>query len=325
MSEWEVVYLLPQSNGGDIWAIRGEETQQITQTSGRVYDYSIVPDGQSIIYSQNNPSGGLDLWRAPRSGQQAYQLLDCGKDWCNEGVMSLDGSTLAYSRSEYASQPAGSVNSRIWTLDIVSGNTTPLFRDAFIAGETPSWSPDGAYLVFFDPIAKGLRIVDMSSGESQFLSSDFASGSWSGDGKYLAFVDRVVLSAEEVISRLYVVDIATQEIRPLTELEEAQIDYSAPAWSPDGEWLAVGWRYAGGPPGKQLKLINLQSGKEQVIAQDLTYSHTSYHWSTDGSWLVFQRVKLGDSQARPEVWVWERLRGESRLLVQNAAWPQILP
>lgn len=319
--DFAVAYLVTERNGGDIWVTRGDETRQITFTDGQVYDYVAAPDGQSFIFSQNNSSGGLDLWITP----QERRLLDCGADWCYEPVFSPDGRILAYSRREYSSQSPGSVVPRIWTLNLTSGQTTPLLRDVFVAGQVPFWSPDGAKLAFYDSQVGGLRIVTLASGESQILASGAVGGSWSGDGKQLAFVDFAEAGVGEAVFGLYLADADTREVHPLNNIEKTGVEYSVPAWSSDGAWLAVGWRYPGGPPGQQLKLINPWSGEEQPITNDLTYSHTAYRWSADGARLVFQRVKLGSSDARPEVWVWERANGELQLLAENAALPQFLP
>jgi Tol biopolymer transport system component len=321
----EVVFLRPQNDWADIWILQGEEVHALTETDGQIYDFSVAPDGKSLIYSRLNDSGGMDLWQLPLNGQTAQRLLVCGADWCQAGILSPDGGWLVYSRSEFSNHPPGSVQPRIWTLDIATSRTAPLYNGVFVAGEEPSLSPDGAYLAFYDPQARGIRVVELSSGNSQFLPTDFASESWSSDGRQMVFVELRSLRVEEVVSRLVIVDLATQNIHPLSTNDQTQIDYSVPALSPDGVWLAVGWRYAGGPPGKQLKLLNVETGQELVIAEDLTYSHTAYHWSSESSMLVFQRIKIDDSRARPEVWVWERASNSSRLLVDDAALPQNLP
>ena len=70
---------------------------QLTNTSGRVFDFNVSPDGERIAFSSYDDQGGISLWTVDRSGN-AQILLDCGEDWCINPDFSPDGSKLAYVR-----------------------------------------------------------------------------------------------------------------------------------------------------------------------------------------------------------------------------------
>ncbi len=323
-SSREIVFVRAEAQGGDLFLLRGEEIKALTQTGGKIYEFSTAANGESLIFSRYNDSSGLDIWQISSNGNDARQLVACGADWCQGGVLSPDGSYLAYSRIAFSSATAGSAQAEIWILDMKKGENAPLDDVETGAGEQPVWSPDGARLAYYDPLEMGIKIVNMSDRSRQFLDAGYVGGSWSPDGKALVFTAVTQQDLEDPLMQLYIADIEHPAIREAGKSGEMQIDFSTPMWSPDGKWLAVGWRYAGGPPGKQIKLIQIDTGEEIAVAEDLTYSHTAYQWSPDGESLVYQRTKLGDSKAKPEIWVWEWESRSAHLLVRNGSLPHWL-
>jgi len=81
-----ILYLSPASDIPELWRapLPGEPgaPEQITQTGGRVFDYSVAPDGSQIIYSQINNQSGIDLWLMGSAGGAPQLQLLCGQDRC---------------------------------------------------------------------------------------------------------------------------------------------------------------------------------------------------------------------------------------------------
>jgi len=93
---------------------------------------------------------------------------------------------------------------------------------------------------------------------------------WSPDGRQVAFVVRenagdrradVVASALE--SNIYIADAASGDVRAVTRFEGALTE--APAWSPDGAWLAFSTDAGGGP---DIWLAEIATGEVQQVTQN---------------------------------------------------------
>ena len=150
----QIIYLSPTASSSEIWRIGqdGESASQITQTGGKVYDFSPAADGETIVYTVENSQQGNDIHIIDRSGKNDRLVLACGGDSCTQPVLSPDGKRIAYSRRRLSVTQGEtySPNPRIWTIDLASGATAPLYQDPTTNGEDPSWSPDGTHLAFFD-------------------------------------------------------------------------------------------------------------------------------------------------------------------------------
>jgi dipeptidyl aminopeptidase/acylaminoacyl peptidase len=110
---------------------------------------------------------------------------------------------------------------------------------------------------------------------------------------------------------------------PVNETED--LNYSVPALSPDGQWIAVGLNFNDGPASNQLWLEKIDGTGAKAITTNQVFTQAAYHWDPTSAELVFQRLELGTSQARPEVVVWSRVTGKSTVIDQDAGLPEWLP
>ena len=158
----QVLYLSPLSGGSEIWltTIDGDFKKQLTQTGGKIIDFGVGRSGDWVAFSLKNQQGGADLWQIDRNGQGNKKILDCGPVWCSSPSWSPEGKQIAFSRSQKANSNAGTTISRIWLLDLSSGQVSPLYKDEKVNGDTPSWSPDGVRIASFDDQAGGTRVLE---------------------------------------------------------------------------------------------------------------------------------------------------------------------
>lgn len=322
----EVLYLSPVETP-ELWRIspdRGTPVQ-LTQTGGRLFDYAVSKDGSQIVYSAYNDEQGIDLWEVNRAGGEPRLLLPCAADWCINPVYSPDGQQIAYTRRG-ARGVAGPGLPQVWTLNKQTLVTDPLFSDPAMTGFDPDWSPNGRYLSFYDSSAVGIRVLDLEAEQDFLAPSNMENGGvWSADSRTILFAN--IQAMEETMPNVFVfvADVQTQEIFRVFGDDLPEVDYSQPIWSPDPEWGTAALRTAEGSPGKQLWNIRLDGSERLKITDQPFYTHGNYTWEPGGSHLVYQRLALGSSQARPEVMVWNAESGESMLLAENASLPHWLP
>ena len=322
-----VVYLA-DSLAPEIWlaGIDGEHPRQLTSTGGKVFDFNAAPDGGRVVYSAQNGQQGIDLWEVDRQGGQPRLLLPCQADWCVNPAFSPDGAKIAYSR-RWASLSDGAPPGvpRIWTLDVAAGTTSALYDDPNVGGYEPVWAPDGRHLAFFDGLSLGVRVLNIQGGTDFMLDSDSGMvGEWSPDSRQLIYIDHETTDTGLYVV-VYVVDVQTQQVRRVLGEDQGPMDYSVPTWSPDGEWVTVSVRLLNGSPSKQIWRMRLDGSQREEITDDQLYTHAACRWDPAGQALVYQRLALGASAARPEVVVRNQAGGKILLLVEDASQPRWIP
>ena len=132
---------------------------------------------------------------AAQSDSSLLQPIDVFKlEWASDPQISPSGDSVAYVRNSM-DEMVDKRRSRIWTIDLASGNSSPL-STAGKDASSPRWSPTGdriSYLETEDE-KKSLVIVSALAGKEIAvvpLSGDSAAFSWSPSGDRIAFAMRV--------------------------------------------------------------------------------------------------------------------------------------
>ncbi|MCP4474006.1 MAG: Tol-Pal system beta propeller repeat protein TolB [Gammaproteobacteria bacterium] len=141
------------------------------------------------------------------------------------------------------------------------------------------------------PTRYQLVIADVDGQHPQPLLTSTApimSPAWSADGKKIAYV-----SFEDHKMAIYISTLATgkrQLIKRFTGIN------SAPAWSPDGHWLAVALSKAADQSDHpDIYLLNLKNNHWQQLTHSDSID-TEPAWSTDGHSLLFTSNREGSAQ-----------------------------
>jgi len=324
-----IVYLGNVTTSPEVWKydFTTKQNTALTNTGGLVTDLTASPEGDVVLFIQKNSSGGSDIFAIFNDVWNPTLLVSCGKDSCNDPAISSDGRLFAFSRNR---EPEGGTKSMlpyIYTGIIKNGEKgiTPLITENTIPGILPSFSPDGKKISFYDTKSEGIRIVN-KSGENDFLlgTNRMQRGSWSPDGDKFIFIDDE-MGEKSIYSRLYTVDISTSSINEPLKSVISQKELGEPDWSPDGASIVVGTRAEGGPLTRQLVIYNLDSLKSTQITTDSSVINASPRWSPDGQYIVFQQARLGISNTKPVIALWDSIKKDVTTIAEDAALPVWLP
>jgi Tol biopolymer transport system component len=290
----------------------------LSDTNGRVLEFSVDRSGDWIAFTVQNQAGGQDVWVMDRRGEEQRILVDCGQESCGEPAWSMDRETVAYTRQD-------SEAAQVWTVDVESGETTHLFPRKPAYGFSPAYSPDGRKLAFYDTVAQAIRIIDLQTAdEATVLRGKSDSGDWSFDGSQIIFTDHVAAHHEPFVEA-YVYNLGTQTVSLAFGKAIQDTEFSQPRWHPNGNWVAVSLRPVNAAISKALWVLPLVERDPILIDGDQSATFSAYQWDPWGDSLLYQRYNLAGSEPRASIWRWDWKPRQRIMVIENGARPQWLP
>jgi len=184
-----------------------------------------------------------------------------------------------------------------------AGLATPL--TAYPGFETvPSLSPDGSQVAFTwdgpDEDNRDIYVKLVGPGEPLRLTTDPRwdfSPAWSPDGRLIAF-ERYIEGGKTAILVIPALGggerrVATLDLRGAQQRTRGNL-----AWTPDGQWIAVGGRPSH-ETSTGIWLIGLESGERRRLTEvgDLDAGDTIPAFSPDGRYVAFIRARQSASNA----------------------------
>jgi Tol biopolymer transport system component len=345
IAERRVIYLWPESGPADLYLrhLEDEEAERLTQTESGILDYSLSPDGDSVVYAAALADRSAELRQMTLSTGQDQQLYPCPQeDCCQALAYAPGGNRIAFERFGFVAGQGGQPfpgPSRVWILDLESEDEAFPIGTVDHVTSSPNWSETGR-LAYYDDTLKTIALVDIENSLDaepfNFIPNDLGmSGSWSPDGQYLIYASIVIQEddAEDdsnvaFYSHIYRMDVESGNLTDLTGEEEGLVEDAAPRYSPDGKWIAFTRKYLEDDRwtlGRQLWIMRSNGSDPRQLTAEPNLHVSSMVWSPDGQMLVFVRKDQGDITQPIEIWV-TGVDGEGlQLLVARGYAPHWVP
>lgn len=178
-------------NTSQIWIMNGDGSgqTQLTSTVDNLEDTEpgISPDGSKIVFQRVDLTGasgtGFDIWEMNADGSHQTQLTS-SSDAEISAEFSPDGTKIVYVRQSPTNQ--------IWIMGADGSNQHVLLNNPGQQDRGPSWSPNGAKIVYSED-GNGLYVMNADgSNPTQLLDGSGhpipgQDPTWSPDGTQIAF------------------------------------------------------------------------------------------------------------------------------------------
>jgi len=287
---------------------------KFTTDEGTWLSLDVSPDGRTIVFDLLG-----DLYTIPVTGGSARRITS-GSGFDGQPRFSPDGKSIVF-----VSDRSGSEN--LYLVDPDGQHLRPLTRGPNQAFVSPTWTPDGQYVVvsksndlwlYHRNGGSGLRLTGQTPAPAQGgpgggnAPANFMGASVTPDGRYIYASARTGPAGyNQMMGTTQVVMYDRQTGR----LERRTLNLGTgfrPAVSPDGKWLAYGSRRMAVTG---LKLRELSSGDERWLATDIQRDDIEsrgsrdllpgYSWTPDSKALVLAhhghiwRVDAASGQQTP--------------------------
>ncbi|MCB0184050.1 MAG: PD40 domain-containing protein [Caldilineaceae bacterium] len=309
-------------------AERPASPTQLTSGPLSLWDFSVSPRSGQIVYSALKEDGTSDLWAVQLGDLTPTLLAPCPNAVCNSTAWSPDGKLLAYARRNASEFGAAALSPpRLWLFDPASGDTAPVFTDSQKLAFEPSWSADNQWLSYVSPEDGGVGVIQLATGQEQFYPTI------SGEtGRWQPQADRLLYTSfrqvgEQYVAHIVLADPVSGEATNLSG-ETALVEDGAPAWSPDGAWIAFRRKELTGPgatPGKQIWRMRADGRAAAPLTSDPGFDYSAPQWSPDGRYLLFHRLPLKGPTITLSVWIYDVTTGARWLVAEPGQRPQWAP
>ncbi len=264
-------------------ALQTAETLEFTTDEVTWPSVDISPDGRTLVFDVLG-----DIYTLPIDGGTATRIIG-GLSFESQPRYSPDGKTLAF-----LSDRSGVEN--LWIAETDGGNPRAVSKDGLTRDRpqlmvSPSWTPDGQYLVVSksrppDPGTLWLYLYHRDGGSGIRVGpapppqpnpdapgpppappTNRMGAVVSPDGRYIYYAQRTGTFTYNARFPLWQIYRHDRETGDVTQVTNAQGSAMRPVLSPDGTYLVYGTRYKADTG---LRIRNLETGSERWLIHPVT-------------------------------------------------------
>ena len=325
----KLLYLASDKDSYDqvfLRALSGGEARQLTTDPGGVTFYSYSAANQTILYTTAGTDGSSDIWAMNVDGANQHSLIHCLQAVCGGPVWSPDDSRILYERRDYSKDSALLLYS-IWSLDLKTGKTAPLFQDQRFPSFTPRFSADGQWLSYISPANNTLQIYNLANGASR--SIPYRSGIpeiWSPVDPTLLYWDVQTQDGQSSSAHLRLMSLSAPQPVDLSPADG--LSDSLAAWSPDGQWIAM--TRGGTPAGSStyqeaIWLVKADGSGRKVLSDQSGRTYGALDWSPDGRYLAFSYFTFDANNGANQLAMIDLQSGTETKLLNGGDQPVLVP
>lgn len=339
----QVLYLAPPEGSTRLVTHPLERSfgQPLLEPDRTITDYDVAADSTALVYLERGAGGGASLQLQDLATGERVHVYACQPDVrCGQVALSPDARWVAVEVERTAETGTGVRQTTARSVLVLptdaDGEPTLLGREG---GEArfPSWAAQNR-LGYYDAASASVVLVEASSdaGWRQTASVPHPLGerwAWSPDGRFIVFpevelFDEPTPEGVEFYSHLYRVEVDTGLRTDLSGGPGDLVEDAAPAYSPDGLWIAFARKFLRPDewtPGRQLWLMRADGTQARPLTDDPNYNHAGIVWDQSGSRLAYVRFLQVELDSPPEVWWMDLETEEQSMLVEGGYAPRWMP
>lgn len=324
----KILYLYPLEGPASLYALNPITglKQNLSQTLGEVFDYSVSPNGAMIVITVRTKSGSALYIKSGIEGQTSISRTFENRQ-VNSAVLSPSQEYLAYEMTDLTQTQAAT---HIWLLNLADTSAIEPIQlpDSGGQAQYPLWSSKNI-LAYYDRTDQVYRFYDPQLREelASVACQTGEKGAWAPDGQSFVFAE-ILMPTESAIptSHLFRYFLAQNKIVDLSQTTNSED--ALPRFSPDGNYLVFGRKFLDSlqwTPGRQIWVMDVNTLQSHVLLQEAQYNHYDFAWSPASDQIAYMRFNQVNPTSSPEIWLIQNDGSQNQQLVSGGYNPQWIP